>query len=31
MPVYNINGVPNEAGQILEVVNIIIHYKLHIE
>ena len=29
--VYNIDGSPNEAGQISEVVDIVLHYKTHSE
>ena len=29
IPVYNVNGSPNEAGQISEVVDIVFHYKTH--
>jgi len=29
IPVFNINGSPNEAGQISEVVDIVLHYKTH--
>jgi len=29
--VYNMDGSPNEAGQISEVVNIVLHYKTHSE
>jgi len=27
--VYNVNGFPNEAGQISEVVDVVLHYKIH--
>ena len=29
--VYNVDGFPNEAGQISEVVDIVLHYKTHSE
>jgi len=29
IPVFNINGSPNEAGQISKVVDIVFHYKTH--
>jgi len=29
IPVFNINGSPNEAGQISEVVDIVLRYKTH--
>jgi len=29
IPVFNMDGSPNEAGQISEVVDIILHYKTH--
>jgi len=29
--IYNVNSTPNKAGQILEVVNIILHYKIHLK
>ena len=28
---YNVDGTPNEAGSITEVVNLILHYKNHSE
>ena len=31
IPVFNVNGSPNEAGQISEVVDVILHYKTHSE
>jgi len=31
IPVYNMDGSPNEAGQISEVVDIVLHYKTHSE
>jgi len=31
IPVYNVDGSPNEAGQISEVVNVVLHYKTHSE
>jgi len=31
IPVFNVNGSPNEAGQISEVVNVVLHYKTHSE
>jgi len=31
IPVFNIDSSPNEAGQIPEVVNILLHYKTHSE
>ena len=31
IPVYNMDGTPNEAGSITEVVNLILHYKNHSE
>jgi hypothetical protein len=31
IPVYNIDGTLNEAGSIMEVVNLILHYKNHLE
>jgi len=31
IPVYNVDGSPNEAGQISEVVDIVLHYKTHSE
>ena len=31
IPVYNIDGSPNEAGSIKEVVSLILHYKNHSE
>ena len=31
IPVYNVDGTPNEAGSITEVVNLILHYKNHSE
>jgi len=31
IPVYNMNGSPNEADQISEVVDIVLHYKTHSE
>ena len=29
IPVYNVDGTANEAGLIMEVVNLILHYKNH--
>jgi len=29
IPVYNMDGSPNEAGQISKVVDIVLHYKTH--
>jgi len=31
IPVYNVDGFPNEAGQISEVVDIVLYYKVHSE
>jgi len=31
IPVFNVDGSPNKAGQISEVVNILLHYKTHSE
>jgi len=31
IPVYNVDSSPNEAGQISEVVDIVLHYKTHSE
>ena len=31
IPVYNVDGTPNEAGSISEVVHLILHYKNHSE
>jgi len=31
IPVFNVDGSPNEAGQISEVVDIVLHYKTHSE
>jgi len=31
IPVFNVNGSPNEAGQISEVVDVLLHYKTHSE
>ena len=31
IPVYNVDGTPNEAGSISEVVHLILHYKNHLE
>src|SRR6202789_1056477 len=31
IPVFNVNGTPNKAGSITEVVNLILHYKNHSE
>lgn len=31
MPVYNVNSTPNKTGQILEVVDVILYYKIHLE
>jgi len=31
IPVFNVNGSPNEAGQISEVVDVVLHYKTHSE
>ena len=31
IPVYNVDGTPNEAGSIVEVVSLILHYKIHSE
>ena len=31
MFVYNISGTPNKNNQILEVVDIMLHYKTHLE
>jgi len=29
IPVYNVDGSPNKAGQISEVVDVVLHYKTH--
>jgi len=29
IPVFNVDGFPNEAGQISEVVDVVLHYKTH--
>jgi len=29
IPVYNVDGSPNEAGQIFEVVDMVLRYKTH--
>jgi len=29
IPVFNVNGSPNEAGQISEVVDVVLRYKTH--
>jgi len=29
IPVFNVNGSPNQAGQISEVMDIVLHYKTH--
>jgi len=29
IPVFNVDGSPNEAGQISEVVDVVLHYKTH--
>jgi len=31
IPVYNVDGSPNEVGQISEVVDVVLHYKTHSE
>jgi len=31
IPVFNVNGSPNKAGQISKVVDIVLHYKTHSE
>jgi len=31
IPVFNVNGSPNKAGQISEVVDVVLHYKTHSE
>ena len=31
IPVFNVNGSPNEAGQISEVIDVLFHYKTHSE
>jgi len=31
IPVYNVDGSPNEVGQISEVVDVVLHYKTHYE
>ena len=31
IPVYNVNSFPNEAGQISEVVNVVLYYKTYSE
>jgi len=31
IPVFNVNGSPNEARQISEVVDVLLHYKTHSE
>jgi len=31
IPVFNVNGSPNEAGQISEIVDIVLRYKTHSE
>jgi len=31
IPVYNVDGSPNKAGQISEVVDVVLHYKTHSE
>jgi len=31
IPVFNVDGSPNEAGQISKVVDVILHYKTHSE
>jgi len=31
IPVFNINGFPNKAGQISKVVDVVLHYKTHSE
>jgi len=31
IPVYNVDGSPNEAGQISEVVDVVLRYKTHSE
>jgi len=31
IPIFNIDGFPNEAGQISEVVDVVLHYKIHSE
>ena len=31
IPVFNVDGSPNEAGQISEVVDVVLHYKIHSE
>jgi len=31
IPIFNVDGFPNEAGQISEVVDVVLHYKIHSE
>ena len=31
IPVFNVDGSPNEAGQISKVVDVVLHYKTHFE
>jgi len=31
IPVFNVDGSPNEAGQISKVVDVVLHYKTHSE
>jgi len=31
IPIYNINGILNKNGQILEVVDVILYYQLYLE
>jgi len=31
IPVFNVNGFPNKAGQISKVVDVLLHYKTHSE
>jgi len=31
IPVFNVDGSPNEAGQISEVIDVLLHYKTHSE
>jgi len=31
IPIFNVDGFPNEAGQISKVVDVVLHYKIHSE